>query len=167
MRLYYTTFKSPVGEILATRTEKGLNFIAFPKSRWQRFLAALRKDKNVDLRRDEKKFSSVKKALKSYFSGKRVSFRDRLDLTGATAFQKRVWQATDKIPAGQTKSYGWLARQVGGKNKARAAGAACGANPVPIILPCHRVIREDGSLGGYGAGLSFKRKLLKIEGVKV
>ncbi len=167
MRLYYTTFKSPVGEILATRTEKGLNFIAFPKSRWQRFLAALRKDKNVDLRRDEKKFSSVKKALKSYFSGKRVSFRERLDLTGATAFQKRVWQATDKIPAGQTKSYGWLARQVGGKNKARAAGAACGANPVPIILPCHRVIREDGSLGGYGAGLSFKRKLLKIEGVKV
>jgi methylated-DNA-[protein]-cysteine S-methyltransferase len=167
MRLYYTTFKSPVGEILATRTEKGLNFIAFPGSRWQRFLVALRKDKNVDLKRDEKKFSSVKKALKSYFSGKRVSFRERLDLTGATAFQKRVWQAMDKIPAGQTESYGWLARQVGGKNKARAAGAACGANPIPIILPCHRVIREDGSLGGYGAGLSLKRKLLKIEGVKV
>jgi methylated-DNA-[protein]-cysteine S-methyltransferase len=167
MRLYYTTFKSPVGEILATRTEKGFNFIAFPKSRWQRFLAALRKDKNVDLKRDEKRFSSVKKALKSYFSGKRVSFREHLDLTGATAFQKRVWRAMDKIPAGQTRSYGWLARQVGGKNKARAAGAACGANPIPIILPCHRVIREDGSLGGYGGGLSLKRKLLKIEGVDI
>jgi methylated-DNA-[protein]-cysteine S-methyltransferase len=167
MRLYYTTFKSPVGEILATRTEKGLNFIAFPKSRWQRFLAALRKDKNVDLKRDEKKFSSVKKALKSYFSGKRVSFRERLDLTGATAFQKRVWRAMDKIPAGQTRSYGWLARQVGGESKARAAGTACGANPIPIILPCHRVIREDGSLGGYGGGLSLKRKLLKTEGVDI
>jgi methylated-DNA-[protein]-cysteine S-methyltransferase len=167
MRLYYTTFKSPVGEILATRTEKGLNFIAFPKSRWQRFLAALRKDENVDLKRDEKKFSSVRKALKSYFSGKRVSFGERLDLTGATAFQKRVWRAMDKIPTGQTRSYGWLARQVGGKSKARAAGAACGANPIPIILPCHRVIREDGSLGGYGGGLSLKRKLLKIEGVDI
>lgn len=167
MRLYYATFRSPVGEILATRTDKGLNFIAFPRSRWQRFLAALRKDKNVDLRKDERKFSSMRKVLKSYFLGKRVSFRERLDLTGATAFQKRAWKAINKIPPGQTKSYGWLARQVGGKNKARAAGAACGANPVPIILPCHRVIREDGSLGGYGAGLSLKRKLLKIEGVDI
>lgn len=167
MKLYYTTFKSPVGEILATRTEKGLNFITFPKSTWQRFFSALKKDENIDLKKDEKKFSSLKKTLKPYFAGKKVKFKGSLDLTGGTAFQKRVWKAMLKIPYGQTKSYGWLARQVGGKNKARAVGAACGANPIPIVIPCHRVIREDSGLGGYGGGLSIKRKLLKIEGAKI
>ena len=163
MKLYYTTFKSPVGEILATRTNKGLNSITFPKTRWHRFLEALRKDETVELKRDEKRFSSLKKELKRYFSGKKVSFRQPLDLSGGTTFQKRVWKAMQKIPPGQTKSYGWLARQAGGKNKARAVGAACGANPVPIVVPCHRVVKSDGSLGGYGGGLGVKRKLLGIE----
>ncbi|UCB51905.1 MAG: methylated-DNA--[protein]-cysteine S-methyltransferase [Candidatus Zixiibacteriota bacterium] len=163
MRLYYATFKSPVGEILATRTEKGLNFITFPKSRWQRFLEALRRDDNIELKKDEKRFSSLKKDMKRYFSGKRVSFRQPLDLSGGTPFQKRVWKAMQRIPPGQTKSYGWLARQAGGKNMARAAGAACGANPIPIVVPCHRVVKSDGSLGGYGGGLGVKRKLLSIE----
>ena len=163
MKLYYTTFRSPVGEILVTRTEKGLNFIAFPKSRWHRFLAALRKEEGLTLKKDEKRFLSLKKELKSYFSGKKVSFRQPLDLSGGTPFQKRVWKVMQKIPPGQTKSYGWLARQAGGKNKARAAGAACGANPIPIVVPCHRVIKSDGSLGGYGGGLGAKRKLLSIE----
>ena len=163
MKLYYATFKSPVGEILATRTEKGLNLIAFPKSRWHSFLAALRKEEGLTLKKDEKTFLSLKKDLKSYFSGKKVSFRQPLDLSGGTPFQKRVWKAMQKIPPGQTKSYGWLARQAGGRNKARAAGAACGANPIPIVVPCHRVVRSDGSLGGYGGGLGVKRKLLSIE----
>lgn len=167
MRLYYTTFKSPVGEIFATRTEKGLNFITFPKSRWQRFFSALRKDKNIDLKKDEKKFASLKKNLKPYFFGKKINFKESLDLTGGSGFQKKVWKAMLKIPSGQTRSYGWLARQVGGKNKARAVGSACAANPIPIVIPCHRVIREDGTLGGYGGGLSMKRKLLKIEGVNL
>ena len=173
MKLFYTTFKSPIGEILAIRTEKGLNFITFPKSRWQKFFSALSKEESINLKKDEKKFSSLKKSLKPYFSGpmdpadKKVRFKESLDLTGGTAFQKRVWKAMLKIPFGQTRSYGWLARQVGGKNRARAVGAACAANPIPIVIPCHRVIREDGSLGGYGGGLSIKRKLLKIEGAKI
>lgn len=163
MKLYYTTFKSPVGEILATRTEKGLKSITFPKTRWHRFLAALREDETVELKRDEKKFSSLRKELKRYFSGKKLSFRQPLDLTGGSAFQKRVWNAMQRIPPGQTKSYGWLAQRVGGKDKARAVGAACGANPIPIVVPCHRVVKTDGSLGGYGGGLGVKRKLLKME----
>lgn len=163
MKLYYATFKSPVGEILATRTDKGLNFITFPKGRWQRFLQALRRDETITLKKDEKRFSSLKKDLKRYFSGKKVSFRQPLDLSGGTAFQKRVWKAMQKIPPGQTKSYGWLAGRVGGRNKARAVGAACGANPVPIVVPCHRVVKSDGSLGGYGGGLGVKRKLLGVE----
>jgi methylated-DNA-[protein]-cysteine S-methyltransferase len=167
MKLFYTTFQSPVGEILVTRTEKGLNFITFPKNRWHRFLSALRRDENVNLKKDERKFLSLKKVLKSYFSGKKIRFKEPLDLTGGTAFQKRVWKTMLKIPSGQTRSYGWLARQVGGQSKARAVGTACGANPIPIIIPCHRVIREDGGLGGYGGGLAMKRKLLRIEGANI
>ena len=167
MKIYYNTFKSPVGEILATRTEKGLNFVIFPKSTWEKFLSALSKDKSINLIKDEKKFSSLKKDLKAYFSGRKVNFKESLDLKGGTAFQKRVWKAMLKIPFGETRSYGWLAQQVGEKSKARAVGSACGANPIPIIIPCHRVIREDGGLGGYGGGLGIKRKLLGIEGVKI
>ena len=167
MKLYYTTFQSPIGEILATRSEKGLNLVAFPKGKWQRFLAALKREESLDLKKDDKRFSSLKRDLKSYFSGRRVRFSESLDLTGGTAFQKRVWKAMLKIPSGETRSYGWLARQVGGRSKARAVGAACGSNPIPIIVPCHRVLRENGDLGGYGGGLSVKRKLLKLEGAKV
>lgn len=167
MKFYYTIFKSPIGEILATRTERGLNFMTFPKNRWQRFFSALKKDENIVLIRDDRKFSKLGNNLKAYFSGRKVQFEGEFDLRGGTDFQKKVWRAMQKIPFGQTRSYGWLARQVGGKNKARAVGATCGSNPLPIVIPCHRVLREDGGLGGYGGGLGIKRKLLKIEGVNV
>jgi methylated-DNA-[protein]-cysteine S-methyltransferase len=167
MKLYYATFKSPVGEILATRTDRGLNLVSFPKSTWEKFISALEKDENITLIEDNKKFSNLRNDLKAYFSGKQVQFKKEFDLKGGTDFQKKVWTTMQKIPFGQTRSYGWLAKQAGGKNKARAVGAACGANPLPILIPCHRVIREDGGLGGYGGGLSLKKKLLKIEGVNV
>ncbi len=167
MELYYATFKSPVGKILAIRTNKGISFLTYPQSRWQKFFSALSRDETIDLKRDDEKFSSLKKTMRSYFAGKKVSFKEPLDLTGGTPFQKKVWKAMLKIPSGQTRSYGWLAKQVGGKNKARAVGSACGANPLPIIIPCHRVIREDGSLGGYGGGLDLKKKLLRVEGAKI
>jgi len=167
VKLYYTTIKSPVGEILATRTDQGLNFVSFPKSTWEKFLSALEKDESITLIQDNKKFSNLRNNLKAYFSGKKVQFRESFDLKGGTDFQKKVWGAMQKIPFGQTRSYGWLAKQVGDKNKARAVGGACGSNPFPILIPCHRVIKEDGGLGGYGGGLSLKRKLLKIEGVNV
>ena len=167
MKLYYTTIKSPVGEMLVTRTDRGLNFVAFPKNRWQRFFGALQRDENVVLIKDNKKFSGLRNDLKAYFSGRRVQFKEKLDLKGGTNFQKKVWMAIQKIPFGQTRSYSWLAKQAGGRNKARAAGSACGSNPIPIVVPCHRVIREDGGLGGYGGGLSVKRKLLKIEGANI
>jgi len=127
----------------------------------------LEKDKSITLIEDNKKFSNLKNNLKAYFAGKRVQFKENFDLKGGTDFQKKVWRAIQRIPFGQTRSYGWLARQVGGKNKARAVGAACGSNPIPILIPCHRVIREDGGLGGYGGGLGIKKKLLKIEGANI
>jgi methylated-DNA-[protein]-cysteine S-methyltransferase len=90
-----------------------------------------------------------------------------VDLSSGTAFQRKVWRALTKIPYGQTRSYAWVARAIGAPKALRAVGTACGANPVPLIIPCHRVIASDGSLGGFGGGLRLKRRLLRLEGVTV
>ena len=87
---------------------------------------------------------------------------DKLDLDNATAFQRRVWRATQTIPYGQTRSYAWVADQIN-CNSARAIGQALSKNPIPIIIPCHRVIKSDGSLGGFSAGLGLKEVLLDLE----
>lgn len=106
----------------------------------------------------------VAQALEDYFGGRPAPFEDLpLDLKG-TAFQLRVWQEIRKIPAGATLSYRDLARRLGRPQAARAVGQAVGANPIPIIVPCHRVIAAHGGLGGYSSGLERKRWLLKWEG---
>jgi methylated-DNA-[protein]-cysteine S-methyltransferase len=100
--------------------------------------------------------------LREYFAGKRVAFDLPLAPTG-TGFQRSVWRQLQEIPYGQTISYGELARRVGNPKAARAVGSANGANPLPIVIPCHRVIAGDGSLGGFGGGLPTKQKLLALE----
>jgi O-6-methylguanine DNA methyltransferase len=108
----------------------------------------------------------VAQALEDYFSGPNGAANDLpLDLKG-TSFQLRVWQELSKIPQGETISYQELARRAGAPKAARAAGQACGANPIPILIPCHRVVAADGSLGGYSSGLERKRWLLRHEGGK-
>lgn len=103
--------------------------------------------------------------LKAYATGQPVRFTTKLDLSAGTPFQQAVWRALQQIPRGQTRSYAWVAKQIGRPRAVRAVGSACGANPVPIIVPCHRVIASDGTLGGFGGGLRLKRKLLALEGV--
>lgn len=103
--------------------------------------------------------------LVEYFAGERAGFDVALDMSGGTAFQRRVWRACARIPYGQVRSYGELAGMAGRPRSARAVGGAMGANPLPIVVPCHRVIRSDGSLGGFGSGLPIKKKLLRLEGV--
>jgi O-6-methylguanine DNA methyltransferase len=105
--------------------------------------------------------------LQRYAEGQRVRWSVPLDLSEGTAFQRKVWRILQQIPYGQTRSYAWVARRMGKPKAARAVGAACGANPIPVIIPCHRVVASDGSLGGYSAGLAWKRKLLRVEGVGV
>jgi len=109
---------------------------------------------------------AIVRALHAYFAGD-VAALDGIDVAplGGTAFQRRVWQALRAVPAGQTISYKTLARRIQAPRAVRAVGAANGANPVPIVLPCHRVIGADGSLTGYGGGLERKRWLLRHEGV--
>ena len=87
-----------------------------------------------------------------------------VDLRAGTAFQQVVWRMLQTIPYGETRSYAWVARQIGKPKATRAVGAACGANPVPIVVPCHRVVGSDGSLGGFSGGLALKRRLLALEG---
>jgi methylated-DNA-[protein]-cysteine S-methyltransferase len=106
---------------------------------------------------------SIKRALEAYFEGKVEALDGLKTATGGTAFQRDVWKALRTIPAGTTMSYGELARKVGRKGASRAVGAANGANPIPIVVPCHRVIGADGSLTGFGGGLAHKRWLLEHE----
>jgi O-6-methylguanine DNA methyltransferase len=109
------------------------------------------------------------KALENYFAGIAETFdRIELDLDGGTAFQRAVWQALREMCWGETCTYGELARRIGaGPRAARAIGQALGANPAPIVIPCHRVLAAGGRLGGFSAGLEWKRDLLELEGVDV
>lgn len=106
--------------------------------------------------------------LERYLAGDPVAFDVPLDLEGTTEFQRRVWQRLREIPRGRVVSYGELARELGsGPGAARAVGGAVGSNPLPVVIPCHRVVRADGGLGGFGGGLPRKAALLRLEGVHV
>lgn len=107
---------------------------------------------------------NAKKQVTEFLSGKRSRLDCPLDLSGGTPFQRRVWKAIRAIPPGQVRSYKWVARRVGGARYARAVGLALGANPLPLVVPCHRVVGADGSLGGFTGGLRLKRRLLALEG---
>jgi methylated-DNA-[protein]-cysteine S-methyltransferase len=117
----------------------------------------------TNARQHNNAFINLKQRLIRYLDGATVDFHDKLDLSKATAFQKLVWQAAQTIPHGQTKSYGWIAAQIGKPNAAKAVGQALGRNPIPILIPCHRVIAGGGKLGGFFCGLDIKKLLLEIE----
>lgn len=110
-------------------------------------------------------YADLVRRFKDYFASKRVDFTDKLDLSGGTPFQCAVWQAARLIPYGKTQSYGWIARKIGQPGAARAVGNALGKNPLSIIVPCHRVIAGDGTLGGFTGGLKYKKQLLALEKV--
>ena len=109
-------------------------------------------------------FEDLIRRFRAYFSGQEATFPDRLDLSGATAFQRRVWEAARLISHGNTRSYLWVAEQIGKPKAARAVGQALGKNPLPIVVPCHRVIAGDGKLGGFSDGVEMKGRLLHLEG---
>lgn len=151
----FTVMPSPVGELTIAGDDRGLRHIRFasgrgaggPESDWERDDASLR---------------TVLLQLEAYFAGELRDF-DLAIAPAGTEFQRRVWCALADIPYGETVSYGTLARRVGRPTAARAVGAANGANPLPIVLPCHRVIGANGSLVGYGGGLEIKVALLEHE----
>jgi methylated-DNA-[protein]-cysteine S-methyltransferase len=114
-------------------------------------------------------FESITEQIKDYLNGKRTDFEIPLDLSSLTNFQRQVLLATLQIPRGQIVTYGEIARRIGNPKSMRAVGQALGRNPIPIVIPCHRVIASNGSLGGYsgGGGLETKAKLLQLEGAQL
>ncbi len=109
------------------------------------------------------RFEDVAQRLKAYFSGHKVAFADQLDLSLATPFQREVWRITRLIPYAQTRSYRWVAEQASHPGAARAVGQALARNRLAIIIPCHRVVKNDGRPGGFSGGLELKRQLLRLE----
>ncbi|UCG10923.1 MAG: MGMT family protein [Dehalococcoidia bacterium] len=108
-------------------------------------------------------FKDLTGRLSAYFYGAGVSFPDKLDLSHATPFQREVWAITRLIPYGETRSYNWVAEQIGKPEALRAVGQALGKNPLPIIIPCHRVVATSGWLGGFSGGAEMKQRLLSLE----
>ena len=156
MPIYYCRIESPVGRLLLAATERGLRFIYFDQA------TLPVPGKGEVWIEDAAMLQSYREQLTAYFQGKLREFTCKLDLVG-TEFQKKCWKALLRIPYGQTCSYADIARQVGRPRASRAVGQANHHNPIPIIVPCHRVITSSGGLGGYGGGLAVKEKLLHIE----
>ncbi|HUQ91947.1 MAG TPA: methylated-DNA--[protein]-cysteine S-methyltransferase [Bryobacteraceae bacterium] len=153
--VYYTHIPSPVGRLLLAGTEGALSLLSFtmgskarqPDAGWIPHMAV---------------FRDAKRQLEAYFSGKLQQFELNLAPEG-TSFQRKVWQALREIPYGSTISYGELAKRGGNARASRAVGLANGANPIAIIVPCHRVIGSTGKLTGFGGGLDIKQRLLDLE----
>ena len=147
---------SPVGKLRLVASEKGLVAIDVRNNSKQGVTAKNQSAQAILMK--------TKKQLEQYFAGKRTSFDVALDLAG-TEFQVQAWRALCRIPFGKTISYGQQAANIKKPEAFRAVGSANGKNPIPIIVPCHRVVASDGSLGGYSLGLKMKKQLLALEGV--
>jgi methylated-DNA-[protein]-cysteine S-methyltransferase len=160
---YYCAVTTPIGRVLVAATAAGLVRVSFRQSE-ATFAAELRRQLGVDVVRSPQRTAGIVHQLRSYFAGERRAFDVQVDLRQLTPFQRRVLAATARVPAGRVVSYGDIARRIGRPGGGRAVGQALTRNPVPIVIPCHRVVAAGGRIGGYAGGLTIKRKLLRLEG---
>ena len=160
--IYYCALPTPIGRVFVAAGEAGLVRLSFRQSEAS-FVAELRR-LGADVVRSPARTADIVHQLRAYFAGERRRFDVRLDLRHTTPFQRRVLLAAARVPAGQVVSYGEIARRIGQPHGSRAVGQALKHNPVPIVIPCHRVIAAGGRIGGYTGGLGIKRKLLRLEG---
>lgn len=162
----YRTFATCFGWAAVAGRDNFVSRVVLPvadKAELQRALAEGIDETPVETKSD---FAIEAEKLALYFTGEFVDFSFVcIDLSSFTPFQRRVWSAIRKIKYGEVKSYGWVARQINQPNASRAVGQTLGRNPMPIIIPCHRVIKSDGTLGGFGHGLGWKNRLLNLEQV--
>jgi len=164
IRIAIDSCQTAWGWVGIASSPNGLLALTLPQPTQERALEPLLERWGESPGYDDPRLDGLKKKLQRYFEGQRVVFDEPLDLAGATSFQRRVWLAVRDIPYGETRSYADIARQIGSPRAARAVGQAMAANPVPIVVPCHRVVGSDGGLGGFGSGLNLKRRLLEMEG---
>ncbi len=159
--LFYSIFRTEAGWMGVLGAEGGLKRITLPQKSEDDVYKELGNLKGASF--NESYFDGLAGRFRAYFSGIEVDFPDKLDFSGTTPFRREVWEATRGIAYGQTRSYAWVAAQIGKPKAARAVGQALGANPFPVIVPCHRVIASDGSLHGFAGGLDMKAKMLALE----
>jgi methylated-DNA-[protein]-cysteine S-methyltransferase len=158
-------FRTPWGWMGLSETAKGIDSIVLPKTSRQAVLSELGFPSGERLEdRASPRLREAQAQLIGYLAGTCRSFDLPLDLSRGTSFQRKVWKTLREISYGRLRSYQWVAAHVGGKQYARAVGNAVGANPLPIVIPCHRIVAQDLSLGGFSCGLPTKRKLLALEG---
>ncbi len=165
--LYWSSVESAHGVCTVIATESGVCWTGTPGTTRASGLAWLERHMAVERVVEGEEVAALKQAmdqLRSYFAGNAVQFSCALDLRGSV-FQRSVWEELYRIPYGQTRSYGQIAQNIGRPKAVRAVGAANGANPVAVIVPCHRVIGGNRALTGYGGGLPMKEWLLTLEGV--
>jgi methylated-DNA-[protein]-cysteine S-methyltransferase len=153
--MYYCYLDTPIGELLLAGDDGALCLVGFPEG-------SMRRDPEADWIYNEKPFAVARQQLTEYFAGERREFDLPLKLNG-TEFQMSVLRALQQIPYGETTSYADIAERIGPPKAVRAVGAANGRNPIPIIVPCHRVIGSHGDLTGFGGGLDTKEALLRLE----
>jgi methylated-DNA-[protein]-cysteine S-methyltransferase len=155
--MYYCIYSSPFGDIALTANELGLTALSFLAGEQPLII-------DEQMKPQPARFIEVTRQLTEYFCGTRRKFDLPLAASG-TPFQQAVWHALGQIPYGESRSYAWLAQTIEHDKAVRAVGAANGANPIALIVPCHRVIGSNGKLTGYAGGLALKQKLLLHEGV--
>ena len=160
--LKYTTFNTDMGWVGILGSNSGLVRTTLPQGSAQEAKQLLGDRVNYALQAPHS-FEDLAERLRAYFRGHRVNFPGRLDLSPATAFPRKVWEIARLIPYGETRSYSWVAEQLGKAGALRAVGKVLARNPLPIIIPCHRVVAKDGGLGGYSGGVELKKYLLWLE----
>jgi methylated-DNA-[protein]-cysteine S-methyltransferase len=159
----YSVVHSPLGPLWIAVGPKGVLAIHYGAEPSQPELMRIVRTYGPGLLPDAKRSDAVARELDQYFAGKRRSFDVAVDLSTLTDFQRRILSATARVGFGDVSTYGKVAAKAGSEKASRAAGQALGSNPIPIVVPCHRILASDGSLGGYAGGLEAKRRLLKLE----
>jgi methylated-DNA-[protein]-cysteine S-methyltransferase len=160
----YTTVDSPVGTVLVAATHRGLVRISFGSEDTDRVVEQLSASISPRVLEVPSFFDGVRRELDEYFEGRRTSFDLPLDWRLTRGFNRQVLRRTAEIPYGKVSTYSEIAAAAGSPRAYRAAGNALGSNPIPIVVPCHRVLHSGGGLGGYGGGLATKKFLLRLEG---
>jgi len=158
----YTSMRTPVGRLLVAATQAGLVRVSFDAAETT-FVADLRTQLKMRVVKSAEKMAGIVAQIEAYFAGTRRAFDIPIDLSHASPFQQQVLMAARSVPLGQVVSYHEIARRIGRPKASRAVGQALGHNPVPIVIPCHRIVASSGGLGGYSGGLDIKRKLLELE----
>jgi methylated-DNA-[protein]-cysteine S-methyltransferase len=155
---------SPVGELLLAVTPRGLAYVAFDDEERDELLARFARELSPRVLEHQAGTDEVRRQLEEYFEGERTRFDVKLDRRLMRGIARDVLSATARVPFGRTTTYGSIAQKIGRPRASRAVGNALGSNPIPIVVPCHRVLRAGGNVGGYAGGPERKRRLLRLEG---